>query len=311
MYVGAMLNRMALGCLVLTAIVTSGCDDTSPARGGSGGGASSGSTSTGKATTAGTNSTGSGSGSTGSGTANGSSGCGKSTTEMLGEYVPKTLDVGGVTRDYFLYLPPGYDPDRAYPVVYQFHGCSSSPDKENNNVPIEKHSGGDAIIVRGRAVENCWDTGKDGTDVAFFDAMVTTVEAGFCADTTRRFAAGYSSGSFMSHVLACARGDKLRGVATIAGGQTGSNCTGDVAALLIHDANDGQVNISASVGARDQYLAANGCGATTTPFDPAPCVAYDGCDAGLPVVWCQTAGKDHDRQDGLAGPAFWNFLSKL
>lgn len=310
MYRGAMLNRLALACIAISTFMIAGCDDTAGT-----GGAGSGTTSTGKATTSttasGTGSTTSQSGSTGSGTANGSAGCGKPNTEMLGEYVPKTLDVGGTTREYFLYLPPGYDPTRAYPVVYQFHGCSSSVDKQNNNVPIEKHSGGDAIIVRGRAVDNCWDNSGDGPDVAFFDALVATVEAGYCADTTRRFAAGYSSGSFMSHALACVRGDKLRGVATIAGGQTGSSCTGNVAALLIHDANDGTVNISASEGARDQYLAANGCDATTTAFDPAPCVAYDGCDAGLPVVWCQTSGKDHDRQDGLAGPAFWNFLSKL
>jgi hypothetical protein len=28
-------------------------------------------------------------------------------------------------------------------------------------------------------------------------------------------------------------------------------------------------------------------------------------------VWCQTAGQDHSRQDGLAAPIFWSFLSSL
>lgn len=308
-----MSRGSALGCVALSScLFVAACDDTS------GSGGASASTSTGKATSSGT-STASGSnattstqsGSTGSGTMSGSAGCGSPTTDATGAYLPKTIDVGGATRDWFVYLPPGYDPTRAYPVVYQFHGCSSSPNKENNNVPIEDHSGGDAIIVRGRAVQDCWDNSPSGPDVAFFDAMVAKVEATYCADPTRRFAAGYSSGSFMTHALACVRGDKLRGVASIAGGQTGQSCKGKLAALLIHDADDGTVNISASVGARDQYLSANGCAATTQPFDPSPCVQYDGCAAGLPVVWCQTSGKGHDRQDGLAGPAFWNFLSKL
>jgi len=28
-------------------------------------------------------------------------------------------------------------------------------------------------------------------------------------------------------------------------------------------------------------------------------------------VWCQTSGQNHARQDGLAAPIFWDFLSTL
>lgn len=292
----------------LVALATGGCgDDTQAAAGGGGTDAG------GNGSGAGTSSDGGGpsDGGAGAGVPIGSEGCGIPLAETTGEWLPKTVDVGGTLREYFVYLPAGYDATQPYPVVYQFHGCSTSPDKENNNVPIQNESGADAIIVRGRAVGDCWENAPDGPDVAFFDALVATTEASYCADEERRFAAGYSSGSFMTHLLACVRGAELRGVASIAGGQTGSGCTGNVAALLIHDSDDGTVNISASIGARDQYLAANGCDATTTPFDPSPCVSYDGCDPGLPVVWCQTAGQDHSRQDELAAPAFWNFFSSL
>jgi hypothetical protein len=44
---------------------------------------------------------------------------------------------------------------------------------------------------------------------------------------------------------------------------------------------------------------------------PSPREAYAGCDAKLPVMWCQTSGKNHDRQDALAAPAFWSFFSGL
>jgi len=152
-----------------------------------------------------------------------------------------------------------------------------------------------------------------GPDVAYADAMMAAVEASLCVDTTKRFATGYSSGSFMTHRLGCIRGAMFRGIATIAGGQADRSCTGPVAALLIHDLNDSTVNISASVSARDSHIARNMCNASAarTPFAPAPCESYAGCAAGLPVVFCQTSGQDHSRQDSLAAPAFWNFFSSL
>ena len=247
----------------------------------------------------------------GAGAPVGSEGCGVAATDPLATWTLKTVDVGGVTREYFVYLPEGYDPATPYPIVYQFHGCSGGPDKQNNNPPVQDQAGDQAIHVRGRAVGDCWDTSAQGPDVAFFDAMVSAMEQGTCADPERRFVTGYSSGAFMTHVLSCQRGDEIRGVASIAGGQGGSGCTGKVAALLIHDANDSVVGIATSEQARDRYLAENGCALTTTPYDPAPCVRYDGCEAGLPVVWCQTTGQDHSRQDGLSAPAFWGFLSTL
>lgn len=241
----------------------------------------------------------------------GTAGCGAATDLPTGEWVERSLDLDGTTRVWFVWLPEGYDPDRAYPVVYQWHGCSDNPQRENNNVPVQRESGGAAIHVRGRAVERCWDTSPTGPDVAFFDALVGEVEATWCADPDRRLAAGYSGGAFMAHQLACVRGDRLAGVATIAGGQPGRMCEGRVAALLIHDRDDPTVNISASERTRDAHLMRNGCGDTTRDTEPAPCVAYDGCDAGYDVVWCETSGMGHSRQDGLAAPTFWGFLSDL
>ena len=237
--------------------------------------------------------------------ATGTAGCGKASTIAAETWVMRMAG----TRPYFIRIPAGYDPARRYPIVYQQHGCSTSPNRETNNVPLEGQSGANAILVRGKAAADCWDTSATGVDLPYWDAMVADVEATWCIDPARRFATGYSSGSFMTHRLACLRGDLLKGVATIAGGQAESNCKGPVGALLIHDANDNTVNISASIAARDSHRMRNGCAATTTATDHPPCVAYDGCST--PVVWCQTAGQDHARQDALAAPIFWDFLSKL
>lgn len=238
----------------------------------------------------------------------GSAGCGMASDLATEEWVPGTVEAGGMTREYWVWLPAGYDPSRPYPVVYQFHGCSDN--RESNNVPVQNESGADAIHVRGRAIERCWDNAPDGSGVAYFDAIVPRIESTFCADPERRFATGYSSGSFMSHRLACSRGDMLRGIAVIAGGGGGGECVGNVAALMIHDRGDPQVDVMAGRMARDRLLARNGCDMESTAVDPDPCVEYSGCGEN-PVVWCETMGMQHMRQDGLAAPAFWNFLSSL
>jgi len=82
------------------------------------------------------------------------------------------------------------------------------------------------------------------------------------------------------------------------------------AQLLIHDQNDPTVAIMTGRMARDRLLARNGCGMDATAVDPESCVAYSGCGEN-PVVWCETMGMQHMRQDRLAAPAFWNFLSSL
>ncbi|MDX2090731.1 MAG: hypothetical protein SFX73_22930 [Kofleriaceae bacterium] len=250
-------------------------------------------------------------GGTDAGSVNASAGCNKTTAVAAKTWTKRDIDSSGA-REVFIYLPEGYDPARAYPVIYELHGCLSGPNRETNNVPVEREIDGNAIAVRGKAAGNCWDTATTGPDVPYFDKMLEDIENNFCVDTSRRFLTGYSSGSFMTHRMACIRGDKLRGVATIAGGQGGSNCTGNVAALLIHDDGDTTVDISASVQARDNHLMRNTCDSppsSSPDTDHPPCVEYAGCAAGKGVTWCQTTGQNHSRQDNLAAPIFWDFIS--
>jgi len=244
---------------------------------------------------------------------NASAGCGQSTMVASDTWEPRMANVNGTMREYFVRLPANYDPTRTYPIVYQWHGCSDNQNRQNNNVPVQNQSGDQAIHVRAKAAMRCFDTSANGEDVAFFDALLPAVEGEFCVNTSLRYASGYSGGGFMAHRLACARGDQLKAVATIAGGMGGNNCTGTVAALLIHDTNDNTVPVSASINARDAHLMRNGCdtSAGTTPTNHPPCVSYDGCPADKPVVWCETTGNNHSRQDSLAAPAFWDFFTSL
>ena len=82
-------------------------------------------------------------------------GCGIDRGHETGQWLQRSVNAADTETTYFVRLPPDYDPSRAYPVVYQFHGCSD--DREINNVPVGDESGNNASYVRGRAIEPCWD----------------------------------------------------------------------------------------------------------------------------------------------------------
>ncbi|WP_437644309.1 alpha/beta hydrolase family esterase [Sorangium sp. So ce362] len=292
--------------------------------GGAGGAASGASGSTGSGAGAG------GGGTSGSGSAQGSStassgggsggasptpsaGCDKDASQPLAQWVAQPdLNIESVDRKWWVWLPAKYDPTRAYPVVFLFHGCSSG----DNNVPMQRQTGEDAILVRGVGVSSntCWDASANGPDVAFFDRMLDAVLQDHCADASRVFAAGYSSGAWLINTLECRRGDRLRAAGSVAGGAVNPrDCVGQVARIFVHDANDRDNDISGSVVERDRLLEANHCDAEREPVPeaPSPCVRYQGCDEGYPVIWCETSGQGHDRQDALAPAAFWGLFTEL
>src|SRR5205823_4241904 len=70
-------------------------------------------------------------GSAGAGSTTPSSGCGTPTTQALASYVKFSETVPGVdakwqARNYYVYLPTGYDPNRAYTTVFVGPGCGAT-----------------------------------------------------------------------------------------------------------------------------------------------------------------------------------------
>jgi poly(3-hydroxybutyrate) depolymerase len=88
-------------------------------------------------------------------------------------------------------------------------------------------------------------------------------------------------------------GSTFRAVAPVAGvlfSGTNSCVNQRVAAIMTHGSADTTLEISGGITARDYLIKTNHCTMTSAPVDPSPCVAYSGCDAGYPVVWCEHTG---------------------
>jgi poly(3-hydroxybutyrate) depolymerase len=179
---------------------------------------------------------------------------------------------------------------------------------------MQRETGEDAILVRSVAMTDCWDTSGNSPDLALFDELIAESTNNYCVDETRIFAVGYSSGSWLINQLTCVR-DTIRAAGTVAGGMPGggNNCEGRAAHMFIHDLQDEDNEIEGSERARDRLLEANQCDVAQDPEpqEPAPCVRYQGCEPGYPVVWCPTDGEGHGRQDNYASAAFWDFFQEF
>ncbi len=242
-------------------------------------------------------------------------GCGAATWPMGGTASPQMLDVtaGGTTmsRQVIFALPAGYTSGRAYRVVFAWHyaGGTAATIAGTGGGGIGRFYGlqplmADTIFIAPQGLmDSSGRTGwpnTGGQDVAFARAMVDWTKSNFCVDTTRIMSTGFSYGAIMSHTVACQMSDVFRAVGLMAGaliGRANACLAHPIAAWMTHGTADtaaiGGVDFAQGEAARDRVVALNHCAATTQPTTPSPCVAYDGCDSGDPVVWCPVQDEMH------------------
>ncbi|WP_441290293.1 RICIN domain-containing protein [Sorangium sp. KYC3313] len=239
-----------------------------------------------------------------------STGCGSPTSLTSGN---RTINVNGTTRQYVLDIPANYDPNRAYRLVFGWHwrGGSANDVVNNGYYGLKALANGSAIFVSPNGIDNGWaNTG--GRDIAFARAMVDSLKADLCVDTSRVFSTGWSFGGMMSNAIGCDMPDVFRAIAPMSGalysGCNQSN-TQPVAVWMSHGLSDSVVPVSAGRAALDVFVRKNGCSTETSPVGPSSCVAYQGCRDGYPVHRCEFAG-DH-QTPSFASSAIWNFFTQF
>jgi len=246
-------------------------------------------------------------------------------TGMAQEYV-----AGYTNRVFCTTIPQNYDPTKPYPVVFYGPGCGatgcegSSFTGRSDIFYVEAISSADAKganIVPLNGSPGCFQTGTtstvDSPELNYFDQVMAQVQANYCVDKGRTFAAGTSSGVWLSNYLGCARGNVIRGIAADSGGMPyyHPTCTGGAAAMEFPgdsatktDAEGHAIGVSVAL---DLFIQLNGCSMTPTnmTFGTASCQYYGGCSS--PVVWCNTGGAHQAGNSYLSpsGSAFWDTLN--
>ena len=234
------------------------------------------------------------------GDVDGSEGCGASTDGLS-----TTLTVGDQARSYVLDLPDDYDAEKAYPLVFAWHGLGGSGGLAASYFGLDGTIGSDAVVAYPDALvlpdydgKTGWNLSPYGYDFVFFDDLYAHLTDNLCIDEGRVF----STGS-----MGCYRGQIFNAIAPVAGGPSFwyGTCSGSVAARVIHGTNDDVVALSEGQASIGHWRNRSGCSASTEATESTSCVSFEGCTQD--VDWCEHGG-EHE-WPWFAASVVWDFFS--
>lgn len=246
----------------------------------------------------------------------GTPGCG--TMAETGLYTG-TVTAFGLERTYYMSVPDSYDPTEPQRLVFGYHGSNYDGQRMRQYLDLEKPPLVDGTVFvypDGIGLEDqpdhiAWELGEDERDLAFFDALLEKLENEYCIDPSRIFVNGQSFGGLMTNAVGCFRGDVVRAIAVVAGSGPRGTCQGQVAAWLTHGMDDDSVSFSSGEASRDHWIEANHCSDVSNPSDPPQCLAYEGCDAGYPVIWCPHVNDGGHQHPSFGREAVREFLASF
>jgi polyhydroxybutyrate depolymerase len=240
----------------------------------------------------------------------GSPGCGRPPPASIPDHVV----LEGRERNLIADIPAGYDPRHPHRLVVAFHGRTNDNAQVRAYYGLEQPAGDPTIFVYPLALRQAdgtfsWSDPGDKPDslrdYALFDTIVAKFAEVYCVDPDRIFVVGHSLGASFVNSLACARGEVLRAVGSVAGGVNRSDCRGAVAALLFHNPHDRLVAYDYGLEARDLFRAHNRAlsAGGRTLLGGFACREYRDPAAVNPVVWCPHT-RDRSRH-GRYYPHHW------
>ncbi len=179
-----------------------------------------------------------------------------------------TIEHGGLTRAYLVHVPRSYNPARATPALFAFHGGGGSMDymakdsfygltsKSEKEGFIVIYPNGYSKLGSGKFATwnagNCCASARDNNidDVGFVRAVVANVERQLNIDTGKIYATGMSNGGMLSHRLACEMAGTFKAIAAVAGTDGTSNCAPSqpISVLHIHARDDDHVLFDGGAG---------------------------------------------------------------
>jgi poly(3-hydroxybutyrate) depolymerase len=262
-----------------------------------------------------------------------SNGCAKTVTELPNAWAAHEIKVTVAPayaadysmRPYFTRPPKEYDMNQAYPVVVWGQGCGQNKAEETQFSGSAAAAGVIQIeLLANPKNHQCYSAGPDGDhadspEVPYFDAVLAEVEDNYCVDKSKVYMAGWSSGGWLTALLACTRTDVIKAVGWASAGLQLNHpeCVGPMPAILERGVDDGGTPLAQTEQARESLRLRNGCSTETEPWDPgekdfdtSTCVSYKGCKAGFPLVWCPIPG-GHNNGGKLASVGYWKLWSSL
>ncbi|HYJ09203.1 MAG TPA: hypothetical protein VEX18_09335 [Polyangiaceae bacterium] len=268
-----------------------------------------------------------------------SKGCGK----PAGPVGERQVAVGSQTGLYIVSLPKAYDPAKAYPLGFAFHGRTRSHKdcQQADCGGFQQAMSEEAVLVYMQSLREPGDAGSGwerpaerASNLQFFELVLGQLEADYCVDEQRIFLAGSSSGGNFANLLGCLHGDRFLAIAPVSGSlKDPPSCVGAPAALVIHGIDDSHITLDRGEQARENYRRRSGCSEATTPplsemhaqvrsardqkpsVETLACVDYAGCAKGSALRWCEHSygGWDNSTHGWptVGGQVIWDFVKAL
>ena len=237
----------------------------------------------------------------------------------------ENVQVGSLTRSYFLHVPPYYDGSKPVPLLVDFHFLGNSGSQEEQVSPYPTVTDPEGVIIAFPDGQigpggTAWNMGPccvrtDIDDVAFAKALVNQLETRACIDAKRVYAVGYGVGGGMTHYLGCHGADVFAAIAPVGFDLLEENVddckpTRPITVISFREISDTYApyaggsftvvpNMSITLLGAEATFAKwaemDACVGVPSAQDSNGCMTYDHCGGDVEVVLCA-------RQAGLAEP---------
>lgn len=140
--------------------------------------------------------------------------------------VVRNIMVNGQSRSFRLYVPSVYNASNPVPLVFNFHGyTSSASEQEMYGDFTEISDTANFILVHATGLDiggglgwNSFATiAPSNYDYLFVEEIISTLSAEFNIDPLRIYSTGMSNGGFMSYDMACFMSTKFAAIASVTG----------------------------------------------------------------------------------------------
>lgn len=162
------------------------------------------------------------------------------TVSAHAQWVDQSITHDGLTRQYRLYIPQGYDASQPAPLVIGLHGLYGTMEDFEITGITDIADTAQFLVAAPQALDfespfgnlaGVWNAGivldvpgfgalalnEDVDDVGFLNAMADAIAEGYSLQEDRLYIAGISLGGFMTQRMACGAPDRYAAVASIMG----------------------------------------------------------------------------------------------
>jgi polyhydroxybutyrate depolymerase len=210
-----------------------------------------------------------------------------------------SINHGGITRDYILYVPNSYVTGNQVPLVFNFHGYSSNATQQMwyGDFRAIADTAGFIIVHPEGTLDNSgvthWNVGWGGStvnDINFTSTLIDSIASEYSINLDRVYSTGMSNGGFMSYQLACELSDRIAAIASVTGSMNlgwfnSCNPSHPMPVMEIHGTLDPTVSYNASSftesipNIMDFWENFNNCNSTAIVTNVPNTNTADGCTA--------------------------------